>query len=105
MKVNKVRVNYRQYLHSDKILLAKTQSSVAAFCEQEKRLERLSTIATLVPYYNAIQTVTLDIHKLTSCRKNDIHDTTLSAQLTQFQRNVMFSFTNERVFSDKKVSI
>lgn len=90
-------------IHYERLINQKRTAAVKAFRQEQQRVERLSVVAASVPYYEAIHSITSNIHKTTSCRKNNIYDPYASTKLLDFQRqDGMSSFTNERVFSDTK---
>ena len=88
--------------HVEKVSYQKRKIVDQALEKEKQRLERLSILATTVPYYENIQKILPNIHKTTFCRKSDVYDSSCSRNLMDFQRKYMPSFSNERLFSDKK---
>jgi hypothetical protein len=82
---------------------SKQMSDVESAREEVERLERLSVLASSVPYYRNIINTVPDIHKTTKARTNDVY-TGRDASRTDFQCGLqqLKSFTNDKVFSDPK---
>eukprot|EP00985_Skeletonema_marinoi_P034569 scaffold44265_cov139-Skeletonema_marinoi.AAC.1 len=68
--------------------------------ERELQLERLSTLAMSCPYQKKIADLSADIHKSTNARQNDFFRR--QSDLADFQLDRHTSFTDEKLFSDKK---
>ena len=99
-RVNEKRTKKREAQRLDKIRFQE-EASVASAKVEQHRLERLSILASTVPYYRNIIELVPDIHKTTEARKNDVY-TRPDASLADFQYGAMKSFSNDKVFSDPK---
>ncbi|KAL3799678.1 hypothetical protein ACHAWO_002862 [Cyclotella atomus] len=99
---NKERTMVREMQRQSKIK-SKQMSDVESAREEVERLERLSVLASSVPYYRNIINTVPDIHKTTKARTNDVY-TGRDASRTDFQCGLqqLKSFTNDKVFSDPK---
>jgi hypothetical protein len=71
---------------------------------EELRAVKLKSLATLVPYYEAITSKKSDIHKLTKARMNDVYQYPSESDLLAFQQGdrKMTCFKSEKIFSDPK---
>ena len=93
---------YRHKERQEKIKSRKDRV-VQAVQTEERRLEQLSALAASVPYYSSIMNLSADIFRTTVARSHDVYEGT-DPNLADFQCGLgkLRSFTNEKVFSDRR---
>eukprot|EP00984_Skeletonema_dohrnii_P027521 scaffold17082_cov150-Skeletonema_dohrnii-CCMP3373.AAC.8 len=99
MCFNKERSTFRQEQRQQK-LIAQQEAEDKMTRERELQLERLSFLAMSCPYQKKIADLSADIHKSTNARQNDFFRR--QSDLADFQLDRHTSFTDEKIFSDKK---
>jgi len=90
---NKERTMYRQEQTKHKII-AQKRVEASTIQSEEKRLERLTSLAASVPYAKSIIGMSSDIHKSTEARRNDVY---ARSDLPDFQSGKLKSFTERRI--------
>ena len=97
------RVSYRERKFLSGKEVEKEKES-ATLRDEKKRLERLSALAATVPYFSNITNAKADIQKSTVARQNDVFEIN-DPNLACYQRGVMNSFTNDKIFSDSRFKL
>ena len=96
---NKERSTYREEQRGQK-MIAKQEATEKLKREREIQLERLSTLAMTCPYQKTITDLQPDIHKSTKARHFDLFRR--QSDLADFQSGRHTSFSEDKIFSDKK---
>ena len=99
MCFNKERSTFRQEQRQQK-RIAQQEAEDKMTRERELQFERLKTLARSCPYQKKIADLSADIHKSTNARQNDFFRR--QSDLADFQLDRHTSFTDEKLFSDKK---
>lgn len=99
--MNARRVKFRCELFHEKIKVAQEIKQKMDEANMAKQ-KRLCALAETVPYYSTLQQIKSNIEKPTASYLNSGFDPNDDNFRSTFQRGVMTTFTNEKVFSDPK---